>query len=297
MQQFRFWLREARANIWRNRLMSSLAISTVTIALFILGAFFLSISNLRAAVAAQTQKLDLIVVLEKGVTPQRRREIFQAARVKQVKKLDIVMASQALEKYGREFKMPIDDLKEANPLGDELHVKLRNSDDFFAIRNYLAKIKGVASVQNSDADKAARKLLEIKRWLGIGALVSLALLSAAILLIIHNAIRLTLFARRREIRIMQLVGATNGFIRVPFLLEGLFYGVVGATLAASGLATIYGVTSANASQLTREITPLAPLAIVAACAAWLLLAGATFGALGAWLSFQSGSGERLKAEA
>ena len=296
MHQFRFWLREALANIGRNRLMSLLAISTVTLALFILGAFYLSISNLRAAVAAQTRKLDLVVVLDKDVSPQRRKQIFRAARVKQVKKLDILMASQVLEKYGREFQMPVDELMRANPLGDELHITLRNPDDFFAVRNYLAKIKGVKSVRNSDADDAAQKLLEINRWLALGALVSLAVLSAAILLIIHNAIRLTLFARRREIRIMQLVGATNGFIRVPFLLEGLFYGIAGAAIAAIGLATIYAVATANASQLARELMPLAPAAIAPTCAAWLLLAGAGFGGLGAWISFASSSGARLKAE-
>ena len=289
MQQFQFWLREALDNVRRNRVPSLLAISTVSIALFILGAFFLTISNLRAAVGAQTQKLDLIVVLDKGISAQRRREIYQAARMPQVKKLDIVMASQALEKYGRELQMPIDDLKAANPLGDELHVQLKNPDDFFAVRNYLGKIKGVGSVQDSDSDNAAQKLLQINRWLAIGALVSLAILSAAILLIIHNAIRLTLFARRREIRIMQLVGATNGFIRVPFLLEGLFYGVVGAAIAAVALSVIYAVAQANASQLAREIMPLAPGTIVGACAALLLLAGLLFGALGAWISFQSGS--------
>ena len=289
MQQFQFWTREALDNVRRNRVMSLLAISTITIALFILGAFFLSISNLRAAVSAQTQKLDLIVVLEKGVTPARRKQIYNAARMPQVKKLDIVMASQALEKYGREFEMPVDDLKQSNPLGDELHLQLRDPDDFFPVRNYMAKLQGVESVQNSAADKAAQKLLQINRWLAIGALISLAILGVAILLIIHNAIRLTLFARRREIRIMQLVGATNGFIRVPFLLEGLFYGVVGAAVAAVVLSAIYALTSANASQLAREIMPLTPGDIIGTCAAWLLLAGTTFGALGAWISFQSGS--------
>ena len=289
MQQFQFWAREALDNVRRNRLMSLVAISTVTIALFILGAFFLSISNLRAAVGAQTQKLDLIVVLEKGISAQRRREIFDAARISQVKKVDIVMASQALEKYGREMKMPIDDLKAANPLGDELHIQLRNPNDFFSVRNYLTKIKGVESIQNADADNVAQNLLQINRWLALGAIISLAVLSAAILLIIHNAIRLTLFARRREIRIMQLVGATNSFIRVPFLLEGLFYGFVGAAIAALGLALIYGAFQANASQLAREIMPLASGAIVGNCAGLLLLAGMIFGALGAWISFQNGS--------
>ena len=289
MQQFQFWTREAWDNVRRHRVMSLVAISTVTVALFILGAFFLTLSNLRAAVAAQTQKLDLIVVLDKNISAGRRRQIFEAARVPQVKRINIVMANQALEKYGRELQMPVDDLKKENPLGDELHVELRDADDFFVVRNYLAKIKGVASVQNSDADNVARNLLQINRWLAIGALISLLILSAAILLIIHNAIRLTLLARRREIRIMQLVGATNGYIRVPFLLEGLFYGFTGAFIAATALALIYGLAQTNASPLAREIMPLAPASILGVCAFGLVLSGMIFGALGAWISFGSGN--------
>lgn len=289
MEQIQFWGREALDNIRRNRVMSWLAISTVTIALFILGAFFLSISNLRAAVGAQTRKLDLVVVLKKGMTPERRKQIYEAARMPQVKKLDIVMASQALERMGRELDMPIDDWRKDNPLGDELHLQLRDPDDFFPVRNYLSSIEGVESVKNDAADSAAQNLLEINRLLSIGALVALMILGLAILLIIHNAIRLTLFARRREIRIMQLVGATNGFIRVPFLLEGLFYGIVGAGVAALGLVTIYGIFTRNSAPLIHDLMPLSTGAIAPACIALLMGAGALFGGMGAWISFNNGS--------
>lgn len=289
MEQLQFWAREALDNIRRNRVMSLLAISTVTLALFILGAFFLSISNLRAAVSAQTRKLDLVVVLEKGMTAQRRREIYQAARVPQVAKLEIVTASQALERMGRELDMPVDDWRKDNPLGDELHLQLRDPDDFFPVRDYLTSIKGVESVKNEAADGAAKNLLEINRLLSLGALVALAILGLAILLIIHNAIRLTLLARRREIRIMQLVGATNGFIRVPFLLEGLFYGIVGAGVAALGLVAIYGIFTRNSAPLMRDLMPLSTGAIAPACIALLLGAGALFGGVGAWISFNHGS--------
>ena len=289
MEQFLFWSREAWDNVRRNRLMSLLAISTVTIALFILGAFFLSISNLRAAVGAQTRKLDLVVVLKTGVSPTRRDQIVKSARIPQVKQLDVITASQALRTYGRKYEMPIDDLLQDNPLGDELHIQLRDPNDYFPVRDYLAKLPDVGGVQEGGSEGAAQKLLDINRGLSIGAAVSLGVLSVAILLIIHNAIRLTLFARRREIRIMQLVGATNGFIRVPFLLEGLFYGAAGAILAAFALALIYVLTRHNASEIVREVLPLAPGAIVGACSALLLVAGMLFGTLGAWLSFNNGS--------
>ena len=288
MEQLQFWGREAIDNIRRNRVMSLLAISTVTVALFILGAFFLTLSNLRAAVGAQTQKLDLVVVLEKNVTAQRRKEIYQAARMPQVKKLDIVTAGQALERMGRELEMPVEDWRGDNPLGDELHLQLKNPDDFFAVRNYLAGLAGVQNVTDTN-DDAAATLLEINRMLSLGALVALAVLGLAILLIIHNAIRLTLFARRREIRIMQLVGATNGFIRVPFLIEGLFYGLMGALVAALGLTLLYGVFARNETPIMAALMPLAPGAIAPACVGLLLGAGALFGALGAWISFHHGS--------
>ena len=289
MEQLRFWGREALDNVRRNRVMSLLAISTVTVALFILGAFFLTLSNLRAVVGAQTQKLDIVVVLQKGISPARRLEIYNAARISQVKKLDIVMASQALEKMGRELQMPVDDWRRDNPLGDELHVQLRDPNDYFAVGHYLASIQGVESIKDSNAQEAAGKLLEINRLLSLGALVALAVLGLAILLIIHNAIRLTLFARRREIRIMQLVGATNAFIRVPFLLEGLFYGLVGAGVAALGLVLVYGVFARASIPLVAALMPLSPGTIAPACVALLLGAGALFGALGAWISFGSGS--------
>ncbi len=85
-----FWSRETVSNIGRNRLVSLLAISTVTIGLFILGAFYLTLANLRATLRNQTQKLDLVVILDKQVTPQRRKEIYEAVHIPQVADLQFV---------------------------------------------------------------------------------------------------------------------------------------------------------------------------------------------------------------
>ena len=230
-KQFLFWSREAWDNVRRNRLMSLLAISTVTIALFILGAFFLSISNLRAAVGAQTRKLDLVVVLKTGISPARRDRVVKAARIPQVKQLDVITASQALQNYGAQIRNAGGRLAARQPAGRRIAHPTARSQRLFS----GARVSGQAAGCGRRAGgwfrgRRAQKLLDINRGLSIGAAVALGVLGLAILLIIHNAIRLTLFARRREIRIMQLVGATNGFIRVPFLLEGLFYGAAGAAL-------------------------------------------------------------------
>lgn len=286
MEFLQFWTRETFANIRRNRLMSLLAISTVTIALFILGSFYLAISNLRAAVGQEARKLDLVVILDRDITPERRRVLFEAARMPQVEKVDIVMASEALKQLKKQYAdLPMEDFADDNPLGDELEVRLKNPDDFFKVRAYLARLKGVSAVQNAGADEAARRILEFNRFLTWAALISLFVLGLGILLIIHNAIRLTVFARRREIRIMKLVGATAGFIRVPFLLEGLFYGICGALLAAVGLGTFYTAASGNSAPLVRSILPLSPGEILGPCVGLMLAAGVLFGILGAFLSF------------
>src|SRR6476660_5550612 len=125
MEFLQFWTRETLANIRRNRLMSLLAISTVTVALFILGSFYLTISNLRAAVGQEARKLDLVVILDRDIKPERRKVLFEAARMPQVEKVDIVLASEALKNLKKQYAdLPMEDFADDNPLGDELQVHL-----------------------------------------------------------------------------------------------------------------------------------------------------------------------------
>lgn len=285
MEIFQFWLREALYNVGRNRLMSVLAISTVTVSLFILGAFYLSLANLQTAVGNQTRKLDLVVLLDKKVTPQRRKEIFEASRIKQVKNVDVVLASQALKRIGREINAPVSDLLEDNPFSDEIHIQLKNPDDYFKVKTYMKSIKGVSGIQNSDSDESARQILDFNRFLTWAAFFSLIVLSLGILLIVSNAIRLTLFARRREIQLMSLVGATTGFIRIPFLFEGMFYGIIGAAIAGTALSVCYVLLKSSSSAILHSVLPLAPASVLGSCALILLLAGTLFGVISAWFSF------------
>lgn len=293
MEILQFWVREALSNFWRNRLMSVLAISTVTLSLFVLGAFAISLANLRSMVAKEAQKLELVVLLDKNIMPERRRQIFDAVRVMpQVKKLDITLASAVLKQYGREMRMPVEDLLSDNPLRDELTVQLRDPNDFFKVRDYLTSIKGVQGLQNVGADDDTRKLLDLNRFLSVTAVVALAVLGLAILLIINNSIRLTLYARRREVHLMQLVGATIGFVRAPFLLEGVLYGMFGAIVAAAGLLVSYSAALGGQTSIIRQMLPLSTGQLFVPCVVGLMAAGCLFGLLGAWLSFHQ-SRERM----
>lgn len=282
---FGFWARETISNIRRNRLMSLLAVSTVTVGLFVLGAFYLAWGSVQSTVGAQTKKLDLVVILERDVTAARRKQIYEAARSTSIKKITFVSKDKALRDMGRELDgIPIEDLRKDNPLGDELHLQLKNPEDIFKVRDYMAALKGVQSIRNPAEDKAVGYLLSINRLVKIAGFISFLVLGIGILLIIHNAIRLTIFARRREIRIMELVGATAWFIRVPFLLEGLVYGLTGATYAGAALFFLYMAAVRSGTPVLDLILPASPMLLLWQCLGWLALAGVFFGLVGSWLS-------------
>jgi cell division transport system permease protein len=284
-----FWLRETLSNIRRNKVMSLLAISTVTIGLFILGAFYLSWWNLSTAVKAETGKLDLAVILKRDIGDKRRREIYEAARIPQVAKVDVVLQHQVLAEFQREMpQIPMSDFADSkyNPFGDELRIKLKDPHTFFEVRNYFNtfKGKGVVATRSAEENEAVRALLGINRFLTVAGIAALGILGLAILLIIHNAIRLTIYARRKEIRIMELVGATPWFIRVPFLLEGLLYGLMGAVVAALILSPLYTAATRALSPWAQQLLPRDSGAQLIPCIGMMLIAGLLFGAIGSWFS-------------
>lgn len=287
-----FWTRETISNIRRNRLMSLLAVSTVTIGLFVLGTFFIAWASLQGTVKDQTKKLDLTVILNRDVSPKRRLEIFNATRIAQVEDLQIATKGQVLEEMRREMKdLPVADLRKDNPFGDELRIKLKDPQQIFAVSSYLKTIEGVGEVR-MDA-QVARRLLSVSHFVTAIGIASLVVLGMGILLIIHNAIRLTVFARRREIRIMELVGATSWFIRVPFLLEGIVYGVTGAVYAAAGLTALLVVISRGDAEIVAMLMPDSPMKLLWQCIGGMLIAGIGFGLAGSWVSLSRSLGKAM----
>lgn len=280
-----FWMRETASNIRRNRLMSLLAISTAAIGLSILGTFYLLTNLTRATVQEETHKIDLVIFLENDITPARRKQIFEASRVPQVKSVVFVSRDQALNAMKRDFpNIPVDDFQgRENPLHDELRLKLHQPQDLFKVRAYLITIKGVVEARTPEADDVVRALLAFNRFLTLAGMIALGVLGLAILLIIHNAIRLTIVARRREIRIMELVGATHTFISVPFLWEGIVYGTLGAVVATFLLTAMHSGLI-RVLEAARLPVPLAQGAVLQSCILLPLGAGALFGLLGSWFS-------------
>ena len=282
-----FWLRETFSNLARNRLMSLLAMSTVTIGLIILGGFYLTWTQVRAMVDTQTRKLDISVILEPNISAQRRHEIFEACRISQVADVKFVSKDQALREMHRDTPgIPIDDLLKDNPLGDELRISVKDPQTIPAVRAYLNTLRGKGVVETLSEIDFVNKLLQINRMLTIFGSLALLVLGLGILAIIYNTIRLTIHARRREIRIMELVGATRGFIRVPFVLEGIVLGLAGSLIAAALLASLYSAAGNMVPPTLQLLIPLAKVDVMRRCALGMILSGLVFGFVGSSLSLE-----------
>ncbi len=282
-----FFLRETFINVRRNGLMSVAAVSTVLIGLCILGAAYLTTVNLNLWAGQLARQVEIYVPLQDGLSAQDSRAArLRIEQLPGVESVRFVSRHEELEKFQQQLGRQIDFSDfETNPLSDSFEVRVSSPEQVPATAALIRQIRGVDKAHVDYGESLMNKIFALRRvvWLVGGAAV--ILLSLAILLIVSNTIRLTVFARRREIRLMQLVGATNEFICVPLVLEGVFHGIVGAALACAGLTVVY---QSLARWLSASL-PFLPLAHPDGLMGfWVLLlfAGTGFGLVGSAISLR-----------
>ena len=235
-----FLIQEAFLNIRRNGLMSLAALGTVTIALTVLGASLWTAYRINEIAQDEPKtfnEVDVFLFAE-NTRDQTNEVMTRLQRLPNVGHIRLVTKETAwAEMQSREPKLT--DAVESNPLPDKLEVEALDPSQIDRMVRTFGNRTDFPEVENVTAASD-----EVKILLGAARLVKAIGLTAALclfvatLFIVNNTIRLTVFARRREIKIMQLVGATPGFIRFPLLLEGVFHGVVGAMIA--GGLVLYG---------------------------------------------------------
>ncbi len=231
--RIRFFLSEVWRNFTRNLIMQLTAIGTVTITILLLGGFLFTRETLGKVASDVVHKIEISVFLSDRATERDARSALAAvARDPRVKSVAYVPRAEGLRQMRERLRGQIDtSLLTSNPLPDALRVRVVDPASVRGVAASIRKLPSVAHVEY--AQDAVERLLAVSTVLGrIGlAIVALLILTAAI--IISNTIRLTVFARRREIAIMQLVGASAIYIRLPFIFEGFIAGVLGAALAVA----------------------------------------------------------------
>ena len=233
---------------WRNPVMS--VASTLTVAvMLLLGAFFVMTDRgLQAAVGILESKVELIVYLEDDAKPTDVLEL--RSRIEADPAVDAVVyvsKDEALERLkeiaARRPELAIETVT-TNPLPNTLEVKLRSAQETRRLSGLLREEVGRGIVYDLvDNPTVVDKLLTITSALSIGGLVVLGMMLFVALFVIVNTIRIAVHARRDEIEIMKLVGATDWFVRLPFIVEGMLVGAFGAFVALAAIAAAAGPVS------------------------------------------------------
>jgi cell division transport system permease protein len=289
-----FLFEEAAKSVRRNGVMSFAALAVVTMAMAVFGGALFTVYRLHQIADAQPRQFEVEVFLKPDVGRETALEVkSRVEKYPGVVRVTLYPRESALaEILDSDSKKGTDigaALNGENPLPDRLDVRLNDPSmtrQFSTVLRDEAQYPEVESVREAqdDLDKvmAAARLV---RNVGGGIAVALLLATA---FVIQNTIRLTVHARRKEIRVMQLVGATPGFIRTPMVLEGIFYGVAGAAIAAGIVYLIVRQISVYGSKL---MSPLMVQGLPASASPWLGLAvltgaGAALGLVGTWLSLR-----------
>jgi cell division transport system permease protein len=269
-------------SVRRHPLMSVASISNVGVSLCILGTFALAIANIDCWRSELISGGRVTVFLAaKADREAVKREIWAQAGP-YITDIEFLSRDQLLEEARSIYGSSLEALPE-NPLPDAFVIQTKDPEqDLVVVARILPRVNGVGDIEYGG--RAMRRLLAVSRAIKGSGIAMAALLFFAAFLIIHGTIRLTVHARRREIRIMQLVGATDWFIRIPFLLEGAFYGLVGGALSALALWVAYYHLHEYMERNLRYVPTVYSTSFFANFAAGVLLAGAAFGALASILS-------------
>ena len=280
----KFFLGEVARNFTRNAAMQITAIGTVAVTIVLLGAFLFVRATLAGVGTDLLSQIEISVYTTADATAKQIATIESTLRADpRVASVEFIPKKQGLIEMKDRVKGEIDmSLLTENPLPDKLRIKVKAPETVAAVAASAQKMPGVANaVFGQDLVARMLRLGSVLRGVGIGVIVVFVLVAG---IIISNTIRLTVFARRREIAIMQLVGATNTYIRMPFICEGLLDGVLGAVIALALLA----IAKSTLWPRLLEALPWSSLGTVrvdgTAMALELLLVGALVGAVASWIS-------------
>jgi cell division transport system permease protein len=239
-----FFLREAFRAMRRNAAPTFAALATVLVTMLVLGVFIPIVQATNGAANSVRSRVLVNVYMKTNANAadeaRVRKEILAVPHVKQVQFVSKQQAYAQQEKTDPAAYR----LLGTNPLPDTFHVIPDRPGDVLAVHNALTPVgpsgqpgvidPSIQTVSNKKND--TKKILEVTNLVTITAAALTVLLTIASILLIGNTIRLSLYARRREVEVMKLVGATDWFIRWPFVIEGIVVGAFGALLAIAVLA-------------------------------------------------------------
>jgi cell division transport system permease protein len=284
-----FSLKRAWQGFWRNALMSLAATLTMVLMLLLLAGFFILQNVLLASLAFVEQKVQVVAYVENTATAdQVDTLIARIDAMPETASVEFVSREQALEEFratqeaqGRE---DLTQYLESNPLFASVNVRLTSPSDLDAVTTALDDDPIVKNVLNIEA--LVNRVVTVTTFVRTAGAVMVVIVGVIVLFIIVNTIRLAVVARAEEIEIMRLVGASDAFIRWPFVFEGALVGLLGA-LVTLGLLALSAEPLSQAMVGFFNVLPLQLGTVGRDTAALVLATGLGLGVLGSWVSVRT----------
>lgn len=280
-----FFLVEAFRSFRRGALMSLVAVGTISVALVIFGLFLLLVINLGNIVGSVSSKMDIAAYVEENLTLEQAGALqLKLAKIPGVEKVEFISRTEAWQKFKNDFgsKLSLDDLMVGNPLPHTFNIKVRTPELLPQIAKRVSNMQVVTEVRYSG--KFVDQIKALVDAVRIGGAALVILISCATLLIVVNTIRLTVLARETDIAIMKLVGATNTFVKWPFIIEGVFMGVVGGLAAFMILKLSYDAIVMRISSALPFLPLVGDQRLLALIYFVMIAGGTAVGMIGAYIS-------------
>jgi cell division transport system permease protein len=284
--RWRYLLAEVGIGLRRNPLMTLATVVTVTVSLALLGVGMLIKTQVDFARSLLFQEVEVSMFLENDLAEEQRANLEQELRNNS--EVEEVIYESKEEAYEKAQQIFANDEAVLNSIGPEdlpasFRVSLIDPERFDVVRSQYVDYPGVQDItdQRDTLDRFFNLMNSVRR--GAIAVAVLQLIAAAAL--ISNTIRITAFARRDQTGIMKLVGATNWYIRMPFMIEGIAAGVVGALLAG-GLLLVGMATIVSSIRDQIQFVPFIGISEVIGVLPWLVIVGGGIAAIASFLSLR-----------
>lgn len=291
IRTFQNFFRDAVHSIWRNSWMSVASIASVIAVLVILGFVLIFMGNIQYATNTVEDTIELKAFLDVDIGQKEIESIGEELNsYEKIQGITLETKDEALENFSEQLgdrRDLMEGLQEDNPMPNSYVISLKNPDQAQEVAEYVNGLEGVEEVKYGE--EVVDKLLASTRFIRVFTIVLTLILAGVSIFIISNTIKITVFSRKGEISIMKYVGATNWYVRWPFVIEGAILGIIGALLAILILSYGYyyftGMAQSSALSLITSI--LVPAEQIMSTVAVLFVAfGLLIGIFGSILSMR-----------
>lgn len=283
-----YFIRASFSSLRHNGLMSVASITTVALSLLILGMFLIMVLNLNHMASVLESQVQISVYLDDNLSESEIKALgAKITKTPGVQTASFINKDQALERFKKrlgEQQGILTTLGDSNPLPNAFEIKVDSPSKVRAVAQQIGKYEGVENAKFSqNVVDQLFSLTKMVRIVGVALIIFLAL---AALFIISNTIRITVFARRKEIGIMKYVGATDWFIRWPFLIEGMIMGFTGSVIAVVLLFQAYSTLTQRVYESLAFLPIIPKYPFLQIISVFLIIVGTLIGATGSTISLK-----------